>query len=1035
MAWKKTAKLDTMLHTTHGHFDSIILEWVRTHNLKNIDISLPKNKIITVTGVSGSGKSSLAFHTIYKEGQFRYIESLSSYLRQFFNLGTRPEIDYSSGLSPAIAIEQNKRMANSRSTVGTLTEIDDYLRLLLAKLWEVFCYKCGMPLRPKTTEEMLQDIQANFFDKRVYLLSEGKSYTDPKDLQKFVRNNRKRVDAGEWITRFLIAYGWNEENRDRKDLVEYFYLEDPKIQEDLFPVKVYGVYDRITVNDSTLRRLKDDIIKMLTRSEKFGVMLQWWDDAVQKWESDPQQQTWPLRETIVRYTDKYYCPKDNIAVPEFTTQHFSPNRQEGACTTCHGLGEELQVDFDKVLDKNSPYLKAILPRRDSAMGQGILTKLAYKYDIDSNVKWSDLPPRFTEVVINGDDELLKISTGGGKFMSMYYKGIQDVLTSQYQKGVLTVDFQAMLDLKSCSACHGSKLKPEAMSVYLIPDNAEESARKTENKKKGDPSHKNAKLIYAQEIAEKYTIHDLQMLPLRELVLVLMRYRQMVVWPEQLIGRITKPLIERVQTITDLGLGFLQTMRKVESLSGGEIQRLRLAKQLGNKLTGIIYVLDEPTIGLDTEEIEKVIIAIQQLQKMWNTIVVVEHNEEFIKASDRVAEIGPGAGDFGWTVVFNGPYEDFVKQNSLTAQYITGKRSVEAQFDHTPRQECIEIFNASKHNLQNISVKIQLWSFTIVTGWSGAGKTTLMYHTLFKFLSEKQQFVQSFVRLHLLKEGYSRQEIIQNPIVKRLDYEKLERQAVEEFYNYLWVNKITGTEHIENVQYIDQSSIGKTPRSCPATFIGVFDDLRKLYAGATEAKMLGFTTGHFSFNSNKGACPECNGYGSKLIELQFLPDTYVDCQLCRGKRYKPEILDIKRHGKSIVEILEMYVMDALDFFHDIGFIKEKLQLMVDIGLGYLKMGQAAHTLSGGESQRLKLVKHLLKQYKWHTVYFLDEPTVGLHPNDIERLLKVLKRFLDNGDTILMIEHEKNLLRFADKVVVLNEWVLEKYNKNEKIKVKK
>lgn len=513
-------------HILHSYHDEIVLEGVRTHNLKDIDITLPKNKIITVTGVSGSGKSSLAFHTIYKEGQFRYIESLSSYLRQFFNLGTRPEIDYSAGLSPAIAIEQNKRMANARSTVGTLTEIDDYLRLLLAKLGEVFCYKCGMPLRPKTTEEMLQDIQHRFTDKKVYLLAELKSYLEGKDLQKRVRNNRKKVDQGEGTTRFLVAYGRDEATRTRKELVEYFYLEDPKIPEGLFPVKVYGVFDRITINASSLHRLKDDVIKMLVRAEKFGVMQMQSEDE-QKESSEtidigplvPEDHT-EQHDQIIRYTDKYYCPKDNIAVPEFTPQHFSPNRQEGACPTCHGIGEELQVDFDKVIDPHSTYLQAVLPRRDSSYGQAILTKLAQKYDVDTRVIRSELPGWFLEVVMKGDDELLKVTTGGGKFFSMYYKGIQDVLTSQYQKGILTVDFQAMLDLQPCSSCHGSKLRPEAMSVYLL---AEHTVEEKPTKKKTPVVASG--MIYAQDIAEKYSIYDLQTLPLRELIIVLDRYRE------------------------------------------------------------------------------------------------------------------------------------------------------------------------------------------------------------------------------------------------------------------------------------------------------------------------------------------------------------------------------------------------------------------------------------------------------------------------------------------------------------------------------
>lgn len=1237
--------------------DMIILQGVNTHNLKHIDVELPKNQITTITGVSGSGKSSLAFDTIYKEGQFRYIESLSSYLRQFFNLWERPELDYSEWLSPAIAIEQNKRVGNSRSTVGTLTEIDDYLRLLMAKTGEVYCYACGKPLRPKTTPEIVADIQSNFFGQKVYLLQEMGLYQDANELMRFVRKNRKLVDQGGGITRYLLALQYDKETNSYQSMIEYFYLEEPNVSASLLPVKVYGIFDRVTINDATLKRLKDDAIKMLGRTEKFGVyvldseskeqgaennevldqksddafvmnsdvkistdrkqqlvthshtadgfvqytralirnrqgkilgmfdtriqtyMLAWWkvnagetveeglarevqeelgvtvkqatyigqtkvffrlwayvstlfeviidgdpeiveseqfshlwradirldknaplgvvitiNDTVYQsqeelmngglyelrayaiglhesvadhdfpfmlpardsiipsekyatfvdfksktysikpfWQFKPsrtcllvtiitgdkilagydmvfgkertQSATGERSQEIIRYTDKYYCPTDNISYPEFTTQHFSPNRQEGACPTCLGVGEQLQVDFEKVLDPFSPYLKAILPWRDSNLGQAILKKLAHVYQVEESTRRNDLPERFKEVVKNGDNELMKISTGGGKYISMYYKGVQDVLTSQYNRGILTVDFQAMLDVRPCTTCSGSKLRQESLHVFLQPH------KKTEAEEKA--------LVPLQDIKEKYNIFDMQSMSMQKLIDVIQRFHAAKRAPTELLERIVSPLVDRIQTIADLGLGYMITARSIDSLSGGEIQRLRLAKQLWNKLTGIIYVLDEPTIGLDEAEIKKVIVSIKQLKDMGNTIIVVEHSDEFIKASDRIIEVGPGAGDFGGTVMFSGPYNKFLKSGTLTAEYVTGKKQVTATFDHKPSKHTISIKKASKHNLKKIDVDIRLGSFTIITGPSGAGKTTLMYHTLFKFLSDKQQFIQSYIRLQLLKQGMTRTEIIQAPVIKREEYEHLEKVAVQAFYEHIGVETILWFEEIENVLYVDQSSIWKTPRSCPSTFIGVFDDIRKLYAGATEAKMLAFNAGHFSFNSAKGACPECQWYGYKKVELQFLPDTYVPCTLCRGRRYKPEILDIKRHGKSVAEVLEMYVMDAREFFQDIPFIGEKLKLMMEIGLGYLRMGQPAHTLSGGESQRLKLVKHLLKSYRGHTMYFLDEPTVWLHPSDIEKLLKVLKKFLDNGDTILMIEHEKNLLQFADQVVRLED----------------
>ncbi len=1187
--------------------DKIVLQWVSTNNLKHVDIEIPKNKITTMTWVSGSWKSSLAFHTIYKEGQFRYIESLSSYLRQFFNLGSRPDLEYSSWLSPAVSIEQNKRVGNSRSTMGTLTELDDYLRLMMSKLWDVYCYECWDPLRPKTTDQIVEDIMVKFDWQKVYLLQDFGVFADASNLSKFVKQNRRQVDNWWWLTRIMIEMNAAPDSSMLWESIEYFYLEDPQIPDELFPVRVQGVFDRITVWQSIHRRLKDDIIKMLSRTEKFGVksvtetteierkgskkkkenitkepkiwewytiiMLHWYEWSPKKnwlpwmkkqfedqwfavevpalptpnkpniekqanfilkngtfdektillWHSawglvaqkvvqqldspiagmilvasfiepklkgkqtrdyfdsfdfdfdgqkikniaetiliahdlkDPKvpktqatkmqklynatlitpTASWPhfveAEETellewmmeyfqknltpviwssgaktswssdILWYTDKYYCAKDSVKYPELTPAHFSSNRQEWACEKCHGLWEILQVDFDKVLDPYSKFTKALLPWRDSNLGQAILKKLAQAYNIDTETRWGDLPDWFVEVIINGDEEQYRLNIWWGKYVTITYKGVEDVLIGQYQKGILTVDFQAMLDMMPCPSCLGARLRKEALAVHIVISKDKKWKQQLTN---------------LEEVAEKYNIHDLQSLTIEELVQVMKKFMAWITKHEELAKRIVWPLLDRAQTIEELWLWYLSTFRQINTLSGGEIQRLRLAKQLGNKLTWIIYVLDEPTIGLNETEIVKVIKAIRGLQEMGNTIVVVEHNDDFIKASDWIVEVGPGAGDFGGEIVFSGPYKQFLKSDTLTAQYITGKKKVEATFDHTPSTAIVNIKKASKHNLKSIDVDIALGSFTIITWPSGAGKTTLMYHTLFNFLEEKQKWVQSQIRLQLLKEGLSWQDIIQAPVMQRKKYEHLEKLALEQFYQHIWVETILGWQEIDNVLYVDQSSIGKTPRSCPATFVGVFDDIRKMFAWVTEAKMLGFNSGHFSFNSAKWACPECKWYGWRKVELQFLPDAYVACELCKWRRYKPEILDIRWHGHTISQILDMYVMDAYEFFEDIPFIKEKLQLLMDIWLGYLKMGQPAHTLSGWESQRLKLVKHLLKQYRGHTVYFLDEPTVGLHPADIERLLKVLKQFLDHGDTILMIEHDKTLLEFADKVVRLD-----------------
>ena len=1034
---KKSANIETLLHQTHSSSWELVFEGIKVNNLKNLDLKLPKNKLITITGVSGSGKSSLAFQTIYKEGQYRYIESLSSYLRQFFNLWDRPEIDYCSGLSPAIAIEQNKRNGNSKSTVGTLTEIDDYIRLLFAKVGDSYCWKCGTQIKPQTVDQIIASMRENYDGKRIYLLKENGTFATKSDLLKFVKNNKQKVEKGNGFTRYLLL----SQNPDKPDPIEYFYLEDPNIPENYFPINSFGIYDRITLEETKRARLKEDIIKILSEAKKFGVYHAdriseettiknnkqveagfWWNIEINTKTKEKQEEKsdfWSRLSAIQRYTDKMYCPNCNITYPEFSTQHFSPNRQEGACEQCLGLGEILQVDYNKVIDPQSPVMEAILPWRDSNLGQGILSKLCEKYSMDPEKKWADQPAWFLNVIVEGDQELLRIQSGG-KRTSIKYNGIEEIIKDQYNKGLLTVDFQAMLNMKTCPHCFGSRLKKESLHCFLSLE--EKEIKKSDFKSLVPTLFINREDInFAKPENEhlmKINIRDLQKMELKDLVSFLELYKNKSDKAKNLLERILNPLLDRANTIEELGLGYLMLTRAVDTLSGGEIQRLRLAKQLGNKLTGIIYVLDEPTIWLDTWEIKKAITAIKRLQTMGNTIVVVEHNEEFIRASDWIVEIGPGAWDFGWELVFNGSYEDFLKSKTLTADFITGKRKVNVNFEHKPTNKRVEIRNARKFNLKNINVKLNLGSFTVITGGSGAGKTTLMYTTLYRFLNEKQKFVQSYIRLQLLKKGLSWEEILAAPVMRAGEYHHFENLALQEFYEDLGVDTIKGEEWIKNTIYVDQSSIGKTPRSCPATFVNVFDKIRLLYAGTSDAKYLGFTNSHFSFNSDKGACPACSGYWYKKIELQFLPDTYVPCELCQGKRYKPEILAITWRGKTISQILDMYIEEALEFFSEIDHIKEELELMVEIGLGYLKMGQPAHTLSGGESQRLKLVKHLLKEYRGNTVYFLDEPTVWLHPADIEKLLKVLKRFLDKGDTILMIEHDEDILQFADHVIRLD-----------------
>lgn len=1030
-------------------WEKIVFRGIRINNLKDIDVSIPKGKLTTVVWVSWSGKSSFAFDTIYKEGQYRYIESLSSFLRQFFNLWERPEIDYTEWLSPAIAIEQNKRVWNARSTVGTLTEIDDYMRLLFAKLGDIYSYWSGNMIKPQNIDQIVASLKEEYFGKKVYLVQEAWSYETERDFLKFVKKNRLKVENNDWFTRYLVmtsavqaddeaqddsieekkntidTYSDNvnivtkarlkdkekaiEHAKQEATVIEYFYLESPRIPEKFFPVKVYGVFDRITIDDEKIGRIKDDIIKILSMTKKFGI----YEVLGEKLASDAplvketNKDVFNITQSVRWYTDKNYDPDFDISYPEFTIQYFSPNRPEWACPACHGLWENLQVDMDRIIDVDSAYENAILPWRDNVLGQTILKKLVQKYSIDEKRVWRDLPAWFKEVVISWDKELLRIGMGG-KYTSMYYNGIQDVLTSQYNKGILGIDFQAMFQMQPCPECHGSKLLKESRYVFIY----------TWDQKK------QPKNIFQDNVTQLYTIYDMQRMSVEELYNTLLEFQENTAKPEELVERILTPLLDRLGTIKNLGLWHMSLYRQIGTLSWWEIQRLRLAKQLWNKLTGIIYVLDEPTIWLDDVEITRTINAINSLKDMWNTIVVVEHNEEFIRTADWIVEIWPGAWDFWWKLLFNGPYEKFLQSDTLTAQYLTGKKKITVDFAHDPSDRRLKIKKASQNNLQDIDVNIQLWAFTIITGPSGAGKTTLMYSTLYSFFEEKEKYIQWYIRLQLLKQWLSWNEIISSPVMKREEYERLSNIALQEFYKSIWVETILWFETIDNVVYVDQSSIGKTPRSCPATFIGVFDNIRKLFAWVNEAKFLWFTEWYFSFNSAKWACPACDWYGYKKVELQFLPDTYVPCDLCHGNRYKSEILSINRKGYNIAQILNMYVYEALEVFKDLDFIAEELQLMCDIGLGYLKMWQPAHTLSGGESQRIKLVKHLLKQYRGHSMYFLDEPTVGLHPSDIEKLLLVLKSFLDRGDTILMIEHDKELLEFADNIVRLKQGKVER-----------
>ena len=941
----------------------IKLYWVRTYNLKNIDVKIPKNKITVISWVSWSGKSTLAFSTIYKEWQFRYIESLSSYLRWFFKLWDRPDIDYSEWLSPAIAIEQNKRVWNKRSTVWTLTEADDYLRLAFAKLWEIYCYWCWKHIKSHTIDEIVSMIFDDFKEwTKIWILSWKQVYEEPKKLTKFFKKNKKAVDQWSWFTQILVK--WKDYS------AVYFYLEEPHFESTHMPAEVYGIYDKITLSTSNKTRLQEDLIKLFATNNEIYIA---------KYTDDLSSNI-----NLHSYTIYSYCSDCNIKFPEYTPAYFSPNKSQWACEVCNWIWETLQVDFERIIDENQPVKNAILPWRDSTLWQKILQKLAFEYWFDLDTKWKDLDKDIKNIILYGDGSLLRLNLWW-KYISLYYNWIEEIIKDQYEKWLLTRDFQAMVEFKTCPKCKWTKLNDYALAVKL-----------------------NSKDIsYFQNLPIWDLIKELSKLTFSKEKKLLSK-------------RIIAPLLDRLKTVEDLWLGYLSLSRQVDTLSWWEIQRLRLAKQLWNKLSWIIYVLDEPTIGLDEKETQKTIEAIKKLKKMWNTIIVVEHNEDFIKNADYIIEIWPKAGDFWWEIVFSWSIDKFLSSNTLTALYVNWKKQINVDIPQpTIKDKFLEVKKAHKHNLKNIDVKIPLWAFTIITWPSGAWKTTLLYDIIYKFFQSKETITQAYIRLQLMKQWYSWTDIITKQLINPSEYAKYEKEALVKFFNEeLEVDTILWYEYVKNYVYIDQSSIGKNPRSCPSTFIWVWDDIRELFANTVNAKMYWMSSSYFSFNSNKWACQECKWYGYKKIELQFLPDTYIECELCHWKRFKPEILNIYWNWKNVADVLNMYVEEALDFFAELPHIKEKLQLLVDIWLWYLKMWQPAHTLSWWESQRLKLVKNLLKKYKGHTIYFLDEPTVWLHFVDIEKLLNILWRFLKRWDTIVMIEHDKNLLKFAHKVIKLD-----------------
>ena len=898
--------------------DKIIVKGARENNLKNINIELPKNKLIVMTGLSGSGKSSLAFDTIYAEGQRRYVESLSAYARQFLGNTEKADVDSIEGLSPAISIDQKTTNNNPRSTVGTVTEIYDHLRLLFARCGVPYCPTHNIPITSQSVEEMTNKIMEYPEGTKLIIYSpvvHGEKGTH-KDLFENLRKDgyvRVRV------------------NGETLDLSEDINLD--KNTKD----KIDVVIDRIVLKDESRSRLFESI-EQATKLSHGKVVIELVGD----------------KELV--FSEQFACPHCEFSLPELEPRMFSFNAPYGACPECKGLGVKQQIDEDLLIpDKNLSIREGCirtLSEDPEAIEQMELDCLCKHYGIDINKKWSKLTRREQELILFGSDEpiRIKLSTRGGinKDKVEYYEGIITrnerlymETTSEWRREWL----EKFIVDHECDACHGSRLNDQVLSVKVGGKNISE----------------------VTDMSIKELIKFFENIKLSK-------------EKEEISRLVLKEILDRLHFLDNVGLNYLTLLRNAGSLSGGEAQRIRLATQIGSRLSGVLYVLDEPSIGLHQKDNERLINSLLEMRDLGNTLIVVEHDTDTMLASDYLVDIGPGAGDAGGYVVAAGtPQEVMKNKNSITGKYLSGELCIDVP--KTRRKgikKSLKIKGAAHNNLKNIDVDIPLGTFTCVTGVSGSGKSTLVNEILVKALSQKL-------------------------------YDSKEKPGKH--------NKILGMDEIDKIVAISQNPIGRTPRSNPATYTGVFDDIRELFTTTKEAKLHGFEKNRFSFNVKGGRCEACRGDGVKKIEMHFLPDVYVPCEVCHGTRYNSDTLNIKYKGKNIADVLDMRVTEALEFFENVPKIKRKLQVIEDVGLGYIKLGQSAPTLSGGEAERVKLAKELQKISTGKTLYVLDEPTTGLHTDDIKRLLAILQKIVDNKNTVLVIEHNLDVIKCADYIIDL------------------
>ena len=902
--------------------DKIIIKGAKEHNLKNINLEIPRDKLVVVTGLSGSGKSSLAFDTLYAEGQRRYVESLSSYARQFLGLMEKPDVESIEGLSPAISIDQKTTSKNPRSTVGTVTEIYDYIRLLYARIGIPYCPICGKKIEKQTIDQIIDNIMKLEEGTKIQVIApiiRGRKGEYTKLIQDLLKEGfiRARIDG---------------ENVELSDDIQIDRKKKHNI--DL-------IVDRLVIKPDIRSRLTESVEIALKHADNIVTI-----DVSGKGET--------------LYSQNYACPDCGFSFPELTPRMFSFNNPQGACPECTGIGYLMKMDEDLIIpDKNKTLYDGVKAFGSSTMKKGeTMAKMYFEaigkhYGVDIKVPIKKLPKDFLDKILYGTgDECIDFeheSPFGIRKFNAPFEGVIPTLERRHNetKSQGMREFYEMYMSESpCNACHGARLRKEILSIKVGDKNINE-------------------------------LTDMPINKIRDYLKNLELTNQ-----EKLIGeQIFKEIDKRLNFLIDVGLEYLTLSRSAGTLSGGESQRIRLATQIGSGLTGVLYILDEPSIGLHQRYNDKLLATLKKLRDLGNTLLVVEHDEDTMYAADQIIDIGPGAGVHGGNVMAQGTAEEVKKvENSITGQYLSGRKKIPVPKKRrkTLKGKAIEVKGATEHNLKNISVKFPLGVFNCVTGVSGSGKSTLVNEILYK------------------------------TITKQLNGSNEKPGKCKE---------VVGIDKIDKIINIDQSPIGRTPRSNPATYTGVFDTIREIFANTNEAKLRGYQKGRFSFNVQGGRCEACNGDGLIKIEMHFLPDIYVPCEVCKGKRYNHETLEVKYKGKTIADVLDMTVEEALDFFSNIPKIKQKIQTLYDVGLGYVKLGQPSTTLSGGEAQRVKLATELSKRATGKTLYILDEPTTGLHIADVHRLVNILQRLVDTGNTIIVIEHNLDLIKTADYIIDL------------------